>query len=828
MTACVAISGVFGLVVALGYYYYVEQSASTIVISSGVPAVRDESRLMRTEEGWSVRSISQYLADLGALAKKEKVEEVVLAYPSAGLYEVAAHGANASLAIGKTGVWNPETYREWARLMLPVPDDALSNQTAEGLLTRLLSPNIVVYSEENRRISEFLQTHPCSGEGYLQAAILCGVMAFNDHSGMFRDIRPALDRVTAFLAAADVLGVSQDSPGMKVAEALRLTLCGQQRDALAMNLPTQGKLADWKEIIRLRNSMDWRSGRSAAAMGSPALQHEYFRALTMAVDEYTGIEFLEEIKLEQIDLDYCRIANERYLSVSGGHLFTKPVLVPELQEIAYAAKSEGFDPSNKSWAWLRDYLDTPEGSPFTAGKDGGLKLQVAGRNLLAGMQQRSLMQGLDSLYAFLHDMWGVEEQASEVKVFVSNQLPSLRYKPFLERSMERDARRYEMMNEPLRKIIHEQPEMVTPCLWASLRHNKNGDDIPANVPDWHRWFHPEIPSGTAFEEETRLYDIGVGDETDKVWMTELLNRAPYSYRLAYNLAYIENGSSHDHIKPAMFEKYMADMLGFHRNAMRKLAQSYSDQPAEFEKYDARVAEIDPDEYFELGFYFRDRNDLEKAGRYYLLGFEKARDRVRAANNAMWLVKYLHGKGDAESAEKVGADAAETFSYTGLQSYIWLQEATGRWSGALDTARKCDERYSQGKPIEESAHLMRAMKAAPQYVDREQYDRVVGSIFPQGVREVTLASFSGPPRKGVSIRETNAFLERNGLRRGMVIVSLDGYRTDTFDQYTLVRSMKTEPLMRLVVWDGQKYSELTPEVDGRRFGVDMGDYVARAE
>ncbi len=63
---------------------------------------------------------------------------------------------------------------------------------------------------------------------------------------------------------------------------------------------------------------------------------------------------------------------------------------------------------------------------------------------------------------------------------------------------------------------------------------------------------------------------------------------------------------------------------------------------------------------------------------------------------------------------------------------------------------------------------------------------------------------------------------------MIIVALDGYRTDTFEQYTMVRSMKTEPLMRLVVWDGQKYSELNPEVDGRRFGVDMGDYVARAE
>jgi hypothetical protein len=45
---------------------------------------------------------------------------------------------------------------------------------------------------------------------------------------------------------------------------------------------------------------------------------------------------------------------------------------------------------------------------------------------------------------------------------------------------------------------------------------------------------------------------------------------------------------------------------------------------------------------------------------------------------------------------------------------------------------------------------------------------------------------------------------------------------------MVRSMTSNPLMKLVVWDGQKYSEVTPSVDDRRFGVDMGDYVARAE
>ncbi len=48
---------------------------------------------------------------------------------------------------------------------------------------------------------------------------------------------------------------------------------------------------------------------------------------------------------------------------------------------------------------------------------------------------------------------------------------------------------------------------------------------------------------------------------------------------------------------------------------------------------------------------------------------------------------------------------------------------------------------------------------------------------------------------------------------------NGVRTDVPD---------FDPQMKIVVWDGQKYSEINPEVEGRRFGVDMGDYVAQAE
>ncbi len=807
--------------VGIGYYQYRQ-----VAVPPEVPVISD-SLAFHTEEEWTVLQISQFLADFGTLKSKEGKPKSVVVHklPSseeAGHYELKWEGKKETVSLA-TGVWNPATYKTWAKSLLLPSDPVSPSLSSLACAETLLNPDFKVLAAENERLSKFLSEHPASAAGHLQAALLVGTIALNDYSGMFCDLRIPLNRMTSHLAAADALGMQPGDPARQLAEGLLLTLCGQQADALTSVAawPEEREMKEWKAILRLRNTWDWREGRSSALAGSPALRREYFRALSHALDVANAMEFFKESGV-QPDIAYWRIANERPLSVQQGHLFSKPILGFELEESAKAAKHFGISVSEKNLDWINEYLDTPEGSPVV---EDGKTIQVAGRNLFAGYHQRHLMQGGQKLYGFLNDKWGVPDKSKELENFIEDKLPNLRYKPFLLRMIARedDARR--KANVSCEAIIHKTPEMVTPELWASLRKNEDDEEVLSS-PDFHAWFHPEVPQGTAFETGDRLFSIGVGDENNDGWLRKLWERAPYSYRLAMHNAYLENGRSYTNLSGAIVEKWLGPQVVISLKAMQRLAACYEGQPDLYEAAMKKAAVLDPDIYLKLGAYFECRGMEEKAAEYYMQAFEKANNRVWMANCSLWLVKYLFQKNDRATAEKVAEDAAEVYSYGGLEAYQWLMEAEDRWDKALETAVKIDKRYNDDKPCCEIACLIRLNKLAPIKAAAAGFREKTSHTFPNGVQEVKLTDFSIPPKTGVLIKSSNQSMVPFGLEKGMVIVALDGYRTDTLNQYFVIRSLSDDPNLRLIVWDGSSYRVSEGKLPERRFGVDMGDYVSK--
>jgi len=730
----------------------------------------------------------------------------------------------------ETGIWKPETYRPWALKVLPKSDPASPNQSAKECAFSLLSPDLKTLLAENDRISAFLNLHPGSAAGHLQAALLVGTIALNDYSGRFQDIRIPLNRMVAHLAAADALGLPSDDRGRQLAEAMRLTLSGLQADALASvkSWPSDHGFGDWEAILKLRNTTDWRDGRTAALTGSPALQSEYYRALCKALSVSDGLRFLGDIKGTKekksspadAQASWYRIPNEFGRSVSESHAVTTPILGVELGQIAPAATRFGVTPSKENFNWLKDYLDTPEGSPVTIGPKGP-EIAVAGRNLFAGYHQRHFMQGARNLFAFFNDSWGVYEQAEALATFLSTKVPDLRYKPFLMRMNARTEGTRKSANTVCETLIASKPELVTPTLWASLRKDQRGKDILPS-PDFHGWFSPEIPQGTAFDAGERLYEIGVGDENNRPWLRTLWERAPYSNNLALFNAGLENGSQ-DNIPPQLVEKWLALQIGVDVFATKRIAIANEGNPDIYEKQMGRAADMDPDLFFRMGDYFIARSMDDKAATAYIEGYKRATDRVFAANKAGWLVKYLVKKGDRSQARKVAEDAAEVYSYAGLEALRWLEEYEGNWDKALVTAAKIDERYGKGKSSQQVACLIRLNELSADKAEAAGYSRKIFDLFPKGVQKAGFLDFSGPPSEGVIIQENSQALTSFGLSKDMVIVALNGYRTETFAQYDAIRSLSDAPEMQLIVWDGSRYRVTDGKLPGRKFGVEMVDY-----
>jgi len=738
-------------------------------------------------------------------------------------YEVLAGGKAHTVSLNQ-GVWNPGSYQSLAKAIFPSPDATPLPLSDLECAKELLSPSLQTFIAQNKRISLFLTGHPASASGQVQAALLVGTIALNDYSGQFRDVRIPLNRVIAHLAAADALGMPASAEGRQLAEAIRLTLCGQQADALVSLKDfgaTQNKTdEEWAAVLRLRNTCDYRQDRERALAGSDALKHEYFRAVVHSVGAGAGVQFLKDAGIKP-DAGYWRIANEIFLSVEHGHIFTKPVFGIEFQESATAADAFGIKVVKGSFEWFKQYADIPEGSPLGE-ESGHATIDVAGRNLLAGYHQRHLMQAAQKMFGFLNDDWGVSDQAKEFKAFIDGRLPETRYTPFLKRMIARDDADRRAANKPCESIISEHPEMVTPTLWMALRDDENQKWI-LPFPDHHAWFHPEVPRETAFDVGDRLYEIGIGDENNSVWLKTLLDRAPYSYPLARQNAYRENGSTFENLSPTIARKWLSALGEFNLKAMRMLASSYEGQPELYQKAMEKAAALDPDLYLELGDYLEERGLHEKAAQAYLQAFEKADDRVYMANKSLPLVKYLYEKGDLAMATKVAEAADEVYSYRGLDAHIWLLEKQGKWQEAAETARKIDERYNGDSPVAEAAGLIRIASSDMTTAKMLGYDKKLTAVFPSGVKKAVLADFTAAPTRGVLIQGSSPQMVPFGLEANMVIVALNGFRTDTFAQYRVIRECSSDPQMTLIVWDGKAYRVSDGTLPDRKFQVEMADY-----
>ena len=93
---------------------------------------------------------------------------------------------------------------------------------------------------------------------------------------------------------------------------------------------------------------------------------------------------------------------------------------------------------------------------------------------------------------------------------------------------------------------------------------------------------------------------------------------------------------------------------------------------------------------------------------------------------------------------------------------------------------------------------------------------LGVIFPNGIHEVSLNDFSDLPKSGVFIANENELVLKSGLKKGTIIVALDGKRTENFVQYGYVRGLTTSPHMELIVYQDGKYQLIKAGVPERRF------------
>ncbi len=730
-------------------------------------------------------------------------------------------------------VWEPAVYDAPLAILCrqvgldPKAPPARGGGAEAAARTNLLELLLACDAESLHRASEqvtaeltnaFHQSAP-----HERAALVLGVFALREACGAFYDVRLPLCRITAHLAWARATR-GEPPPGVEgqLADALLYALMGNQADALARleKIAESPLTRPWRRAVRA-----WITGDDRELDGveerTPLEQVCWFGAGARSVSAQAAWDKLPEDRAAE-RVDFCRLAQQQGVSVGLGHQLY--ALSPKLERAELSRVFRLHGRPLPGLAELAPALNLEPGHGIEAGPDAAARVQVLDWGLWAQFLQRHLCHSLHENHRFLKSVWGVTEEAAAYARDADNTFKELRLYPFVRRLRADQQADYRASVEACGELIRRQPHLVPVALWNLMYGQPAGLErhLPPDLPDIRLWHRHSPPPHTVYRAAERFRLFRLTPPAEVLPLVERLHRlAPYNREVAQRYLHYKYGDFGRGQPPAVIEAAYGPLLAYSVPALWAAAHAVENDPAAHERWLDRAAERDALYYFTLGRYFAERGDEARALKYHELGVQRCRDAVGVANNARWLVGYYFRNNRLEEARKLADFAAKVYSAEGLQTkgdlHFWLKE----YAQSLEYYRRLEERYNNTRAV------FNWWLSYREQTGRDDYDAEISKrldwLFPKGRRTITPAALNDPPHAGVEILEENDLIRAAGLKKGDIIVGLAGQQVDNLEQYQYLRVFLPDDTLRLMVWDGLRYREVTARPPQRRFGVAFGTY-----
>jgi hypothetical protein len=185
------------------------------------------------------------------------------------------------------------------------------------------------------------------------------------------------------------------------------------------------------------------------------------------------------------------------------------------------------------------------------------------------------------------------------------------------------------------------------------------------------------------------------------------------------------------------------------------------------------------------------------------------------------VRRYFDQGRIADATALAKRCASAYSHHGLLTMGNLLYWQGRYNESLAFYKRCEERYNAPNVVVQWWLDYRSLTNDTRY--DPEIEKRIRTLFPRGEESVTLRSFQNPPDEGVLIAEENDLIRAAGLKKGDVIVALNGRRVYDMRQYAYVRVQLKDPAMHFISWNGREYIERSASPPNHRFGVGFGSY-----
>ena len=734
------------------------------------------------------------------------------------------HGFKTRLKVNGP-IWSPEVYDDLtAQLsqLVGLTTGTQGNSTDIELLSKLTDGTATTIEQENQHLSKALENNFSDGSLHEKAALLLGAFTLREHSGDFYEIRSPLCRITAHLAMARYLdGKNLSAINGRMAEAILYTLMNNEADALQKlkNIPTTDPaVVSWVRALQARNTGDYRPLDKLNGLSQIECIN-WFYALDPSAD--TGIAWSKLNDAQKRTPDFVRIANENDYPVGVGHELLALSIPAEFEEISTIYqisqnKKLGREEFVPALNWMPDRC-------FSPGADGTVGVHVIGWGLWSGFFQRQFCHAIEHDFDFLERKWGVPDDAKSFSDKCDARFGDLRLYPFVRRLNAVDSETYHKSVDDGFKVTVATPQLVPAECWDYLDYWLNRNDYyhPNPNPHINEWHKHNPPPGTAYNPLPRM------DHPSLVWRpdsTALLDKlhemAPYDKNISWYIwktKYKENPTYDQAL--TLFKP----ILPFSVYAMRKVANTVTNQPDLYEILLSKSATLNPSDYFTLADYFLDRKQNEKATQYYEKGAKMDPDPLSIAAHANWLIHYYLRNGRTQEARRLADFAGDVYSEKGLEAKADYLEATDDPDGAFEWFSKIEERYNDSSPM--VAFCLRYKAKTGDNRFDYQLQSHIGKLFPQGMEKVKLDDFHSPPTDGVVFTDESDLLRAAGLSKGDIIVAVYGIRVHDSPQYNYGRKLSSTPELDLIVWQQRDhaYHEIKCNPPNHLFGVRIDNY-----
>ena len=194
-------------------------------------------------------------------------------------------------------------------------------------------------------------------------------------------------------------------------------------------------------------------------------------------------------------------------------------------------------------------------------------------------------------------------------------------------------------------------------------------------------------------------------------------------------------------------------------------------------------------------------------------------------DAYWIVNYYIENGMADKAEQSVNIAVVHEDAYWLRTKSRFLERMGKYTQAETCLKKLAENYGR---INELVSFYMRYQSETDYNDvcfKKEYSEFKDRYFPDGIKQVGIDYFSDPPESGIILRSESDLSRKYGIRRGAIIVAINGYLAENLEQYSIIRiEYSLSRGMDMVVWDNNRYFDVTNAlVPFDLFGVDIISY-----